>query len=500
NALEAKVIGRYLFGAPMDGASVEWTLHRANADLPSGKMTSSGLAFDNRQNWRWWDDDREPAWSRADRGTLDAGGLFTLRENLDLGTAVSPQRFTLEADVTDTSYRHVASRDSVVVHPFDHYVGVKLPKPWADAHSPVEVSLGVVDQRGNTVIGSEVKAILERTRWTYTKTRSSSGQYHYNWHRVTTKVGSCTAISAQNPVSCTVNTVGNGEYNVLTEVDGHRGGEASFWAWGDYGDDDDNVVFPSRGRTVDIIADKTSYKPGDTARLLVRSPFPKSTAILTVEQGGLLTHQTVEIDGSTQLFEVPITAAHAPQIHAVVTLLPIDAPAESKAEWKIGALRLPVSLEGVSLNVDVTSDKDSYEPGQEAQITIKVADGNTPRAGAEIALAIVDEGILRMTNFHAANPVKALRPGMPLRFEVSDTRNGLASLLGLSKTAGDGMAGEENSNTRKNFLETALWKPDLRTDSKGEAHVSMTLPDNLTRWRMMAVVLDEQGKGGSKEN
>ncbi|HGG56309.1 MAG TPA: hypothetical protein ENK31_00760, partial [Nannocystis exedens] len=240
--------------------------------------------------------------------------------------------------------------------------------------------------------------------------------------------------------------------------------------------------------------------PGDTARLLVRSPFPKSTAILTVEQGGLLTHQTAQLDGSTQLFEVPITAAHAPQIHAVVTLLPIDAPAESKAEWKIGAVRLPVSLEGVGLNVDVTSDKDSYEPGQEAQITIKVADGATPRAGAEIALAVVDEGILRMTNFHAANPVKALRPGMPLRFEVSDTRNGLASLLGLSKTAGDGMAGEESSNTRKNFLETALWKPDLRTDSKGEAHVSMTLPDNLTRWRMMAVVLDEQGKGGSKEN
>ncbi len=500
NALKAKVIGRYLFGAPMDGANVEWTIHRTDADLPAGKMTSSGLAFDARRSWRRWDEDRKPAWSRAGRGELSDSGLFTVRENLDLSGAVAPQRFTLEADITDTSYRHVANRDSVVVHPFDHYVGVKLPKPWSDAHSPVEVSVGVVDQRGKTVVGAEVKAVLERTRWTYTKTRSSSGQNHYEWHQVTTQVGSCTAISAQDPVSCTVNTVGNGEYSVIAEVDGHRGGEASFWAWGDYSDDDDNVVFPSRGRTVDIIADKTSYKPGDTARLLVRSPFPKSTAILTVEQGGLLTHQTVQIDGSTHLFEVPITAGHAPQIHAVVTLLPIDAPAESKAEWKIGALRLPVSLENVSLAVEVTSDKESYEPGQEAKITIKVADGATPRAGAEIALAVVDEGILRMTNFHAANPVKALRPGMPLRFEVSDTRNGLASLLGLSKTPGDGMAGQENTNTRKNFLETALWKPDLRTDSNGEAHISMPLPDNLTRWRMMAVVLDEQGKGGSQEN
>lgn len=496
--LRAKIVGRYLFGAPMDGAGVEWTLTRASASLPAGKLTSAGFAFDARRSWRWWDDSSEQRWSRADRGKLNDAGTFVVREELDLGDSVSPQRFTLEADVTDTSYRHVASRDSVVVHPFDHYVGVKLPKPWASANASVEASLAVIDHDGKAVAGSEITARLQRVRWTYTKTRSSSGYYHYDWHHETTEVDTCTATSARNAVSCTLNTQGSGEYTVITEVDGHRGGEASLWAWGRDGDD---VVFPSKGRTVDIIPDKTSYDPGDTARLLVRSPFPKATAILTIEQGGLLTHQTVRIDGSTHLFEVPINAGHAPQLHAVVTLLPIDAPAESKAEWKIGALRMPVSLKDVSLAVDVTSDKESYEPGDEAKITIKVMDGDKPRQGAEIALAVVDEGILRMTNFHAADPVKELRPGMPLRFEVGDTRNGLASLLGLSKTSGDGMAGEDNnSNARKNFLETALWKPDMRTNAKGEATTSLTLPDNLTRWRMMAVVLDDKGKGGSVEN
>jgi len=494
--IRAKIVGRYLFGAPMDGAEVEWTLSRSDASLPSGKMTGAGFSFTPRGARRWWDDERETSWSSADRGKLGEDGTFTVREDLELGDAISPQRFTLEADVTDTSYRHVANRDSVVVHPFDHYVGVKLPKPWGSSNSPVDVALGVVDQEGKAFAGAEITAKLNRVEWSYTRTRSSSGSYNYKWHHKTIPVDSCTAISGTNPVNCTLNTAASGEYTVVTEVDGHRGGEASLWAWGSR----DEVVFPNKGRTVDIIADKTSYSPGETASLLVRSPFPKATAILTIEQGGLLTHETVRIDGSTHLFQVPINAGHAPQMHAVVTLLPIDAPAESKAEWKIGALRLPVSLKDVSLKVEVTSDKESYEPGQEAKIKITVADGGTPRAGADIALAVVDEGILRMTNFHAADPNKVLRPGMPLRFEVSDTRNGLASLLGLSKTAGDGMAGEDNSNARKNFLETALWKPDLRTNAKGEAFASLTLPDNLTRWRMMAVVLDEQGKGGSVEN
>ncbi|MCA9662688.1 MAG: hypothetical protein KC486_30390, partial [Myxococcales bacterium] len=495
--LRAKVTGRYLFGAPMDGASVEWTLTRAAASLPSGKLTDAGFAFDARRSWRWWDDDSESRWSRADRGALSEDGTFVVREELDMGDAVSPQRFTLEADVTDTSYRHVAGRDSVVVHPFDRYVGVKLPKPWADADAPVDVALGVVDQQGRAVAGAEVKAKLERTRWTYTKTRSSGGSSRWEWHKETTLVDTCTATSALNPVTCTLTPPGGGEYTVITEVDGHGGGQASFWAWGSYGD---KLVFPNKGRTIDIIADKTAYKPGDTAKLLVRSPFDKATAILTVEQGGLLTHETVTIDGSTHLFEVPIKGSHAPQLHAVVTILPIDAPAESKADWKIGAIRLPVSFDDVRLSVAVASDKSSYEPGDKATITVKVDENGKPRAGAEIALAVVDEGILRMTNFHAADPVKELRPGLPLRFEVSDTRNGLAALLGLSQTAGDGMAGEDSANARKNFLETALWKPDLRTDSNGKAIAEVTLPDNLTRWRMMAVVLDDEGKGGSAEN
>src|SRR5690606_23001883 len=142
-----------------------------------------------------------------------------------------------------------------------------------------------------------------------------------------------------------------------------------------------------------------------------------------------------------------------------------------RTDWKIGALRIPVTLDDVRLHATVTSDRATYEPGQEISITVDVDHKGAPVAGAEVALAVVDEGILRMTNFHAEDPAAALRPGQPLDFEVSDSRDLLAALLKHSQTAGDGDASASVTNTRKNFVQTAFWRPDLRTDAHGKATV-----------------------------
>jgi alpha-2-macroglobulin len=131
-----------------------------------------------------------------------------------------------------------------------------------------------------------------------------------------------------------------------------------------------------------------------------------------------------------------------------------------------------------------------------------VSRGGAAVANAEIALAVVDEGVLRLTNFRAVDPVPALYPGQGLDLWVDDTRRLLAEQLRRSHVAGDGSGAGGHSlvSTRKNFVETALWEPALRTDADGRAHVRFTLPDNLTRFRMMAVVVDAHGRGGVHED
>ncbi len=496
--LRAKVLGKYLFGAAMDSATVEWTLSRENASLPGGPFTDGGFHFTD-DRYSWWDDEKpEGEWSRAGSGQLGPDGTLAVTQKLDLGGAIGPQKFTFEADVADSSYRHIAGRGSVVVHPSERYVGLKIARPWGDVGVAVPVQLGVIDHEGRPVAGVPVTAKLNLVDWSYSRKPQRGGGYEYQWQRTIKPIGSCSTVSAREAVSCDLTPTENGSYEVITEIGGQRGGVSSMWAWGSGGE---RKAVPTRGRTLDIIADKGRYVPGETAKLLVQNPFPAATAIFTLEQGGLLSHQVLRLDEAAKVFEVPILAGHAPHVHATITLLPIGG-GEERTDWKIGAIRIPVAMDDVRLNAEVRSDKTTYEPGEEVTVTIDVKDGKQPVAGAEIALAVVDEGILRMTNFHAADPAVALRPGQPLRFTVNDTRDRLAALLEHSQTAGDG-AGDGSSttsNARKNFVQTAYWKPDLRSDSQGRATATFKLPDNLTRFRMMAVVIDKAGKGVGSES
>ena len=506
--LAATVRARYLFGAPMDGAELSWTLKRSEARFPAGPFTED-LTF--RARGPWYDDDDDvddvgggparQAWSRTGTGKLAADGTLIIKQALDLDPALGPQEFSLEADVADSSYRHIAGRAAVTLHPAKRYAGLKLARGWMGIGEAFPVELGVMDTEGQAVVGARVTARVERLEWKYAQRRGAGGALRWEWTSRRAPAGSCTVTSARTPVACSFTATSAGDYEVVAEVDGRRGGVRSFWAWRE--GDSETAPSPNRGRTLEISPDKSRYHAGDTAKLMVKSPYAAATAILTVEQGGLLTHSTRKIQGGAALFEVALTAASAPHVHATVTLLPLGAKGEGVADYRIGAVRIPVALEGARLHVALKSNKGAYEPGDEAEITVDVSDDGKPEAHAEIALAVVDEGILRLTGFHAIDPVPLLHPGRALSFKLRDSRRGLADMFERSHTAGDGDGGEGRATigeARKKFVETALWRPDLRTDASGRVSVKFKLPDNLTQFRILAVVLDDEGKGAATES
>ena len=52
---------------------------------------------------------------------------------------------------------------------------------------------------------------------------------------------------------------------------------------------------------------------------------------------------------------------------------------------------------------------------------------------------------------------------------------------------------------RENFNETAFFFPQLRTNKDGSATFSFTMPDALTRWRLMLLSYTKDRKTGSKD-
>ncbi len=494
--IEADVMGRYLYGAPMQGAGVSWTITRRQGEVPEGALAAKGLRFTRERSW--YDDDQVDQLTKTGGGVLSAEGAFHITQVLPPSKTSAPERISVEADVTDASYRHIAGRTLITRHTVSRYAGLATKSQWLDVGEDLAVSLGVVDTEGKTVAGATISAVLTERSWRYAKRRGPSGAATWDWIEVKKPAGRCTTKSAEEPVICKIRIPAQGSFELQAETGGHVGGSTNVWAWGGE-DSDESSPFPARGRTVPVSADRARYKPGDVAKVFAPSPFADATAILTVEQGGLISRETKRVRGGAAVFDVPITAASAPWIHAAVTLLPMGAKGDALGDSRVGVVRLPVSLDGARLDVAASTDRATYGPGEEVEATVDVLHAGSPVAHADVALYAVDEGILRLTGHQAPEPNALLHPGRALDFRSVDSRDGLAELLASRHVAGDGGGPDMSSvsQARKRFVETAAWYPSLRTDDKGRARVRFKLPDNLTTFRVMAVALDADGRGGS---
>lgn len=491
---KSRVVGKYFFGAPMGDGRVEWTLKKKARKVDAKKLEDAGFSFVKEHNEFESATTKPEERPRTGEGKLRADG--TLDIDVEVGPLTDgPTEVTFEADVSDTSYRHVAAKKTVVRFPFERYAGLRPSRRFGDK-GPLKVDLVAVDKQGKPVVGAAVEARLERLEWKKSAEKAESGAIVESWSTVSVLEGTCAVTTQATPTSCELLTKKNGEYRITARIDGRDDASASFYAWSsDYGE---SGPVPSSGKRIPIAADKKSYAPGDTAKVLAQSPFAEATAILTIERGGLLKHEVKRIKGPSAVFDVPITLAHAPYAHAVVTLLPIGGP---EMVYRIGALRLPVSLDSSRLSVRVVSAKKTYDTSDTAEMTVEVKRGNETVKNADVTLSVVDEGILRLTDFHAKDPTAALHPPRGLDFSAADSRSLLFRRREKAHVAGGGDSeGSDSLDTRRSFVDTLVWLPSLVTDDSGRATAHVKLQDNLTEFRMMATVVAEDGSAGASED
>ncbi len=94
---------------------------------------------------------------------------------------------------------------------------------------------------------------------------------------------------------------------------------------------------------------------------------------------------------------------------------------------------------------------------------------------------------------------------MAMKQEVSQGLAANSRLDVADVLAEDGMVAEEQAPlteiaTRQNFNETAFFYPQLRTNENGEILVDFTIPESLTRWKMLGFAHTKDFKVGSVTN
>lgn len=124
---------------------------------------------------------------------------------------------------------------------------------------------------------------------------------------------------------------------------------------------------------------------------------------MTLERSGVLEASVVEFTGSSETIEVPITAAHIPNVFVGVVIVKGVDETNPFPATRVGYAKLAVDTAEKELHIDVQASSEVVRPGDVVTYTLTVRDSaGNPVAGAETSLALVDKAVLVLAGAYGA--------------------------------------------------------------------------------------------------
>ena len=466
----------------------------------------------------------------SENGDMPEKGSFrAVQKTTSRGIPGMPYVYTLEALVQDPGYQQIAARKSAFVHPAAFYIGARLKEEdsgysscFIEKGKPFRVDFLFSDPEGNPVSKKysdlPVTAELIRIDW---KLVQQQGVYDYfasRYEKVETIEETKVCRKSADSGSLIFSTGKSGSYIVRLSAEDEKNRKAvteislystgSDWIQWDLGDSGD----------IDLVPDKEEYKPGDTARVLVKTPLPEGDYLLTIEREGIFEERVINLKGSAQVIEIPVREEYLPVVYLSLcsytkrTGEPVHTyfePDLDKPKGLFGIAELFVNPDSKNIELTMETDKESYRPGDKVTVTIKAERNGKPVRDAEITYLAADRGVLDLINYHVPDPLAFFYSPdkFPLGVLGADSRSLLMdpvtySVRDLQGGDDEDLKGEGEAppagldlQTRKDFRATAVFEPFLQTDKQGKVRFSFVLPDNLTTYRSTAVAVKDSSFG-----
>lgn len=540
DAPTAAVSASYLAGGPLPGADVTWQVTATPASWrPPGW---DRFDFDPDVAWWWWRGDwfggRDTA-RETHRGTTDATGTHRLRIGLLGAREARTISVSAQATVQDVDRQTFSSTAALLAHPAARAVGLRPGKPFYEQDEDVIVEVVVTDLQGEAVAGVPVKASLVRTR-----PRWDQG----TWTTEEVERLPCETTSGGIPVACTFRPKTGGSWQIeatITDEEGRRWHSADrVWIAGGEplpqaeGVDVQQVV---------LTPDAETYQPGDTAKILVTAPFAPADARISWHRSGIVHTETRRLETASTTIEVPIEAGMTPDLTVQVAVSGTrtrDGDREAPI-YGFGSVTLAIPPTFRALDVEVRPAATEVSPGERTSVSVIVTHDGEPVRNAQVAVVMVDEAVLALTNTRITDPLVTFHPArgagsrevrtwgwirlaQPLPTPERDNDDGVmleaegtelggamdevstrGAVMRKSPSAPAPMADMAMAVTgakapapptepggppiavRSDFRADAVWVPAATTDAYGKVQIPVHMPDSLTRYRLTAVAVDE---------
>ncbi|SKA80236.1 Uncharacterized conserved protein YfaS, alpha-2-macroglobulin family [Prosthecobacter debontii] len=528
--LKLPLSANYYMGKALSQAKATWSAYSTRAfTAPSGfddyhfgeapRWANYGKDRDAEGHYDDSDTDEESDWWVNGDVFLSPDGTATLEMPMPPPERASlPQQVRVTAEITDINQQTITAATEFEVPGAAYILGLKGPQFFGTAGQEVAVDLVAIDSKGQPALGAvQVDVKVERQEYHTLKIATAGGgsttKDQVILREELKQSLALKAASAGSPPSAMVRftPARGGVYFITAEsVDamGKKmlsrlpvyvlGGGEFPWAMED-------------GVRINLQPEKKKLKPGEEAVIVVKTPIA-GTALVSVERNSIHRQFITSISPEQPVIRVPVQDAEAPNVFVSVILVRgSDAsPKQHKMpEYKVGYCQLEVDSQAKVLTVAVAPDQPEVKPAQAFTVSCTVTDfKGQPVTSSEVTLYAVDEGVLSLMKHQTPDPSSYFHEPMPLAIDNYTSFDDLLPEESAARERGNkgfligggGDMEEPPMDVRKNFVATPLWLATVLTDAQGKISASVTAPDNLTRYRIMAVASSGADLFGSGES
>ena len=500
DALTIPVVANYLYGSPVKHAKGEaiYKLQIAKKvpflkypDYRFGLLNSTFVS--DFKHIKIKDTD--------DNGRTD---LAIILEEAPVSSA--PLEASIQVSVFDDNGRAVNRTAILPVHRSEPYLGIKsihnvqeLSDSW-DFSGDRKYNLVAVDGAGNAVaqqgLSYQLVKEVHRHNW---YSHQNDHNYYNDIYETPVQVGRIDIIPGQH-TTLSFTSLKEGSYKLKvfnpTQV-AHQLTAVSTrfnvgWTQSLAGAKD-------KPDSIKLHLDKEKYRVDDTAQLFIQAPFEGQVEIAIANEN-IMSRQLIMIPSSGKKIDIKLKKEWGAGVYILVSAYragdKIIAGDKSKQGpgRAMGAIWLNVDSAPRTLQVNI-SPPDVTRSKQTLLIPIQIVGGNQ----AEITVAVVDEGILQLTDFKTPAPDQYFYGKYSLPINIHDTYNRLidphVDAMGQVRVGG-GMASRSSANLPNRWIKPlAMFSGPIKLDSQGKAIVPIEIPEFNGKVRIMAVAYDADKVG-----
>ena len=398
--------------------------------------------------------------------------------------------------VFDETGRPVNRVNRFDVYTQDVFYGIKLADNYVNTREAVQIPLIAVNKDGKALQNTRGHLQVIKLNWQTVLQKNDYGQLSYvSQKKEQVLIDRNIAINGTSTNFSFVPNV-SGEYEVrLMRPGSEKYVSVYMYAYG-WGMTANSSFEVNREGQITIETSKKSYQVGETAEVLLKTPFA-GRVLVSVERNRVFEYYYVNTDKRSAKVSIPIKEAYLPNMYISATLIkPLDD----------GAMPLTVAHGYAAVTVEDPDRKLPVEIAAAAQsrsltqqtITVKT------RPNTEVTLAIVDEGILQLTGYKTPDPHGYFFQKRALEVNAYDLYPNLFPDLKVSKSSvgGDGSGLEKRVNplTNKRVKLVSFWSGKLTTDGSGEATYTIDVPQFSGDLRIMAVAYKDNAFGSANTN